>query len=72
MRITCLAENTATDNRFGAEHGLSLYIETGAHAVVFDMGQTGLFAETPGSSALTSGTRTPPFSRTGTTTTAAG
>lgn len=45
MRITCLAENTAMDNRFGAEHGLSLYIETGAHAVVFDMGQTGLFAE---------------------------
>ena len=29
----------------GAEHGLSLYIETGAHILLFDMGQTGLFAE---------------------------
>lgn len=45
MRITALVENTAADRRFGAEHGLSLYIETGAHILLFDMGQTGLFAE---------------------------
>lgn len=45
MRITALVENTAADRRFGAEHGLSLYIETGVHILLFDMGQTGLFAE---------------------------
>ncbi len=44
MRITILAENTALDG-FGAEHGLSLYIETKKHKILFDMGQTELFAE---------------------------
>lgn len=28
MRITALAENTSVSEKFGAEHGLSLYIET--------------------------------------------
>ena len=45
MKIACLAENTAVDERFGSEHGLSLFIETGEHRILFDMGQTGLFAE---------------------------
>ncbi len=46
MRITCLAENTAANDRFSSEHGLSLYIETSHHRILFDMGQTTLFADT--------------------------
>ncbi len=45
MRLTCLAENTAVNDTFRAEHGLSLYIETGNTRILFDMGQTALFAE---------------------------
>lgn len=45
MKITCLAENTAVNDGFGCEHGLSLFIETGTHRILFDMGQTDLFAE---------------------------
>lgn len=45
MRICALVENTAGSEAVGAEHGLSLYIETARHRLLFDMGQTGLFAE---------------------------
>lgn len=45
MQITALVENTSLDKRFGAEHGLSLYIETGSRKILFDMGQTELFAD---------------------------
>ena len=45
LKITCLMENTACDPQFAAEHGLSLYIETGKHKLLFDMGQTDAFAE---------------------------
>lgn len=45
MRITSLAENTSIGGNIGAEHGLSLYIETAEHNILFDMGQTELFAE---------------------------
>lgn len=45
MRITALCENTACDRRLGAEHGLSLFIETREHTVLFDAGASGLFAE---------------------------
>lgn len=45
MRITALVENTASNTCFRVEHGLSLYIETGKHKILFDMGQTDLFAE---------------------------
>jgi len=45
MKITCLAENTAANEKLGAEHGLSLYIETARHKILFDMGQTDLFRE---------------------------
>ena len=45
MRITCLAENTSTKDGIIAEHGLSLYIETAAHKILFDMGQTDAFAQ---------------------------
>ena len=44
IQITALVENTSADPRRGAEHGLSLYIETGAHHILFDMGQTALYA----------------------------
>ncbi|MBE6879479.1 MAG: MBL fold metallo-hydrolase [Ruminococcaceae bacterium] len=44
MKITCLAENTSVNNNIGAEHGLSLFIETKNHRILFDMGQTELFS----------------------------
>lgn len=43
MRIKVLSENTSYDDRFGAEHGLSLYIETEHHKILFDFGQSNLF-----------------------------
>ncbi len=44
MRITTLVENTSASDGIGAEHGLSLYIESGRHKLLFDMGQTDLFS----------------------------
>ena len=44
MKITVLVENTSNDPHFGAEHGLSLYIQTETHTILFDMGQSDLFA----------------------------
>ena len=44
MKITVLTENTTRKN-LPVEHGLSLYIETNGHTVLFDTGQTPLFAE---------------------------
>lgn len=45
MKILTLIENTACDARFACEHGLSLYIETARHKILFDAGQTAAFAE---------------------------
>lgn len=45
MKIVCLAENTSINENIGAEHGLSLYIEANTQKVLFDMGQTNLFAK---------------------------
>ena len=45
MKITALAENTSARHDLGSEHGLSLFIETGGTRLLFDMGQSGLFAE---------------------------
>lgn len=45
MKITSLLENTACSTSVEAEHGLSLYIETKDHKILFDMGQTDLFAK---------------------------
>ena len=45
MKVTVLIENTALRDDLAAEHGLSLLIETGAHTILFDAGQTGAFAD---------------------------
>lgn len=45
MRITALTENTTENSNLDTEHGLSLYIETENHRILFDMGQTDLFAD---------------------------
>lgn len=45
MKLITLIENTTCRNSLACEHGLSLYIETGDHRILFDMGQSGSFAE---------------------------
>ncbi|MBQ9833293.1 MAG: MBL fold metallo-hydrolase [Clostridia bacterium] len=45
MKITVLAENTSGLDDIGTEHGLSLYIETQKHKILFDMGQSVLFEQ---------------------------
>ena len=45
MKITALLENTTTREDMQIEHGLSLYIETDSHKILFDTGQTDLFAK---------------------------
>lgn len=45
MKITALLENTTTRDDMETEHGLSLYIETKNHNILFDMGQTELFSQ---------------------------
>lgn len=45
LKITALAENTTANENFESEHGLSLYIETSNEKILFDMGQTTLFAD---------------------------
>lgn len=44
MKILTLIENTACEEQFACEHGLSLYIETARHKILFDAGQTDAFA----------------------------
>ena len=43
MKIIALVENT-TKKDLPTEHGLSLYIETAGHKILFDTGQSDLFA----------------------------
>lgn len=43
MRIATLLENTASDDQFEAAHGVSLYIETKKHTILFDMGPNDSF-----------------------------
>ena len=43
MKITALTENTSQCG-LPVEHGLSLYIQTDTHTILFDTGQTDLFA----------------------------
>lgn len=45
MTIQVLSENTSVSENFGYEHGLSLYVETPKHRLLFDTGASGLFAE---------------------------
>ncbi len=44
MKIVTLIENTAPEG-LTAEHGLSLYLETRDHKILFDTGATGAFAD---------------------------
>jgi len=43
MKVICLVENTSSDPRLEAEHGLSLYLEVFEKKILFDMGQSDLF-----------------------------
>lgn len=43
MKITVLTENTSINENLISEHGLSLFIETENHKILFDMGQTDAF-----------------------------
>ena len=43
MLIKILVENTSIAKDFGSEHGLSLYIETKKHKIMFDVGASQLF-----------------------------
>ena len=45
MKLWTLIENTACSPELQAEHGLSLYLETNGLRILFDMGQTGAFAD---------------------------
>ncbi len=45
MKITALVENISLTDEIQSEHGLSLYIETEEKKILFDMGQTDLFAD---------------------------
>ena len=45
MIIKALAENTSVSTDLGCEHGLSLYIETEKHKILFDTGESALFAK---------------------------
>ena len=42
MRLTVLTENTVCNNALIPEHGVSFYIETASHRILFDMGQSEL------------------------------
>lgn len=44
MQVITLLENTTCREDLSCEHGLSLYIETGDKKILFDAGQTDLFA----------------------------
>lgn len=45
MKIVTLMENTACREDLSCEHGLSLYLETENHKILFDAGQSAVFAE---------------------------
>ncbi|MFZ7131231.1 MAG: MBL fold metallo-hydrolase [Eubacteriales bacterium] len=48
MIIRTLSENTSLSEDFRCEHGLSLYIETNNHKLLFDTGASSLFMENAG------------------------
>jgi 7,8-dihydropterin-6-yl-methyl-4-(beta-D-ribofuranosyl)aminobenzene 5'-phosphate synthase len=45
MNVRVLVEDTSSSAEFQSEHGLSLYIETRQHRLLFDFGQSALFLE---------------------------
>ncbi|OPX90026.1 MAG: ribonuclease Z [Pelotomaculum sp. PtaB.Bin104] len=45
MKIITLVENTSSSKGLNSEHGLSLYIETKKHTLLFDLGASSLFVE---------------------------
>lgn len=45
MKIHTLIENTSCREDLVAEHGLSLFVETANHRILFDTGKTGAFAD---------------------------
>ena len=45
MKLWTLLENTSCREDLNAEHGLSLYLETGTRRILFDSGQSGIFAD---------------------------
>ena len=45
MIIKTLVENTSCSQDYKSQHGLSLYIETNYHTILFDMGADNLFLE---------------------------
>ena len=45
MNVKVLVENTSLSPAYRCEHGLSLYIKTRNHRILFDMGQSSLFLE---------------------------
>lgn len=45
MKLYVLSENTAKDESFAAEHGLSIYIESQGKKILFDTGASSVFAE---------------------------
>lgn len=44
MKLTTLIENTTCNPALTKEHGLSLFLETNGHKILFDTGQTAAFA----------------------------
>jgi len=45
MKIITLIENDSIDENLKSEHGLSIYIETEQHKILFDTGQSDLFLQ---------------------------
>ena len=45
MKIICLVENTSSVSTLRAKHGLSLYIETKKHKILFDVGPDNTFVK---------------------------
>ena len=45
IKITTLVENTSLSPEYKSKHGLSLYIETTNHKILFDLGSNDLFVE---------------------------
>lgn len=45
MKLYVLSENTALNEDFSSEHGLSVYIESKGRHILFDMGQGALYSD---------------------------